>query len=57
MSVLNSSRFDNPRLNDNQDHPGLKTLADCLSQYGIAVESQTQEFNLATDYKEVSKPV
>lgn len=45
-----------PRLNDNQEHPELSTLADCLRQYGIAVESQTQEFNLATDLVEVSKP-
>ena len=47
----------NPRLNDNQDHPTLNTLADCLRRYGIAVESQTQEFNLAADYLEVSKPI
>lgn len=45
-----------PRLNDNTDYTNLKTLADCISQYGIAVETQTQEFNLATDFVEVSKP-
>lgn len=46
-----------PRLNDNQNYPELSTLADCVRRYGIAVESQTQEFNLSTDYVEVSKPI
>lgn len=45
-----------PRLNDNNDYSNLKTLADCVSKYGIAVETQTQEFNLATDFVEMSKP-
>lgn len=45
-----------PRLNDNHDHQQLKTLKDCVASYGIAVESQSQEFNLSTDYVEVTKP-
>ena len=45
-----------PRLNDNHDYQNLKTLKDCVSAFGIAVESQSQEFNLSTDYVEVIKP-
>ncbi|WP_111859206.1 PilX N-terminal domain-containing pilus assembly protein [Acinetobacter sp. CFCC 10889] len=45
-----------PRLNDNTEHPTLKTLKDCISGYGIPVVSQTQEFTLANTLIEVSKP-
>lgn len=45
-----------PRLNDNFDNRDLKTVADCVSKYGIAVETQVQEFTLSTDFVEVSKP-
>ena len=46
----------NPRLNDNTDYPELFTLNKCLAQFGIPVETQTQEFNLGTDFIQVSKP-
>ncbi|NHC02903.1 hypothetical protein G9F31_03845 [Acinetobacter sp. 187] len=45
-----------PRLNDNNDHLDLSTLGDCISEFGIPVETQTQEFNLGTDFIQVSKP-
>ncbi|MDM1756730.1 MULTISPECIES: pilus assembly protein [unclassified Acinetobacter] len=45
-----------PRLNDNTEHPSLRTLKDCISDYGIPVVSQTQEFVLANTLIEVSKP-
>jgi len=45
-----------PRLNDNTEHPQLKTLSDCLSEYGVPNISQTQEFALATMIIEIAKP-
>lgn len=45
-----------PRLNDNTDYPTIFTLNHCLAQFGIPVETQTQEFNLGTDFIQVSRP-
>lgn len=45
-----------PRLNDNTEYPKLKTLSDCLIDYGVPVVTQTQEFTLANMIVEISKP-
>ncbi|MDM1246071.1 pilus assembly protein [Acinetobacter sp. R933-2] len=45
-----------PRLNDNTEHPTLRTLKDCISDYGIPVVAQTQEFTLANTLIEEAKP-
>lgn len=44
------------RLANNLNYPTKKTIADCVRQYGIPVEVQTQELILKTSLTEVAKP-
>lgn len=44
------------RLVNNLNYPTKKTIADCVREYGIPVEVQTQEFILKTSLTEVAKP-
>lgn len=46
----------NIRLANNVAYPTKASIADCVKQYGIPVEVQTQEFVLRTSLAEVNKP-
>lgn len=58
INDVQSSCFsvNNIRLANNVAYPTKKSIADCVKDYGIPVEVQTQEFILKTTLTEVAKP-